>query len=211
MIANGMTISDAAHRWVSEMNSYPQDMIQTLMNAKPEDWHEVTVPRIGDRVYVFDLPDGCGDYESYGEIENFIRESDIYLINLDDGNTVEVGIDDFEVERDGFLPMWGWLWSFGDSADDYWLEELGGIEKMSQCGFRIYENDEWGYFFGIDGCGYSFYEAHWIPLYKERDLLWHDPKAEQQYQMTMKGYTKGKLGTKEYWFDGDRAIEEVLK
>lgn len=90
------------------------------------------------------------------------------------------------------------------------MDELDGIKKMSECGFRIYEHDEWGYFFGIDGCGYSFYDEHWIPLYKKRGLQWHDPKAEQEYQMRMNGCEKKKLGTKECWFKGDEFVEEVL-
>lgn len=113
-------------------------------------------------------------------------------------------------ERDSILPMWGWLWSFSDSADDYFMDELDGIKKMSECGFRIYEHDEWGYFFGIDGCGYSFYDEHWIPLYKKRGLQWHDPKVEQEYRMRMNGCEKKKLGTKECWFKGDEFVEEVL-
>lgn len=122
MAKAGMTISDAAHEWVREMNAYPQEMIETLMQAKPDDWHEVTMPRVCDRVYVCNLPDGCEDYDPNGEIENIA--GDVYLVNLEDGNTVELGADDFEVERDSILPMWGWLWSFSDSADDYFIDEL---------------------------------------------------------------------------------------
>lgn len=112
MARAGMTISDAAHEWVREMNAYPQDMIETLMRTKPDDWHEVTMPRVCDRVYVCNLPDGCEDYDPNGEVENIA--GDVYLINLQDGNTVELGAEDFEVERDSILPMWGWLWSFSD-------------------------------------------------------------------------------------------------
>ena len=70
MAKAGMTINDAAHEWVREMNAYPQEMIETLMQAKPDDWHEVTMPRVCDRVYVYNLPDGCEDYDPNGEIEN---------------------------------------------------------------------------------------------------------------------------------------------
>lgn len=101
MARAGMTISAAAHEWVREMNAYPQEMIETLMQTKPEDWHEVTMPRVCDRVYVCNLPDGCEDYDPNGEIENIV--GDVYLINLEDGNTVELGADDFEVERDSIL------------------------------------------------------------------------------------------------------------
>jgi hypothetical protein len=72
------------------------------------------------------------------------------------------------------------MWSFGDSADDYWLEEMDGIRIMSECGVRIFESEEFGYFFGIDGAGYDFYEASWIPLYKARGLQWHDPATEER-------------------------------
>ena len=72
------------------------------------------------------------------------------------------------------LPMWGTMWSFEDKADDYWLEEKGGLKLMSQCGFRIYRSEEFGYFFGLDGAGYDFYDAHWTPLYEARGMRWHD-------------------------------------
>ncbi len=72
------------------------------------------------------------------------------------------------------LPMWGTMWSFEDKADDYWLEEKGGLKLMSQCGFRIYRSEEFGCFFGIDGAGYDFYDAHWTPLYEARGMKWHD-------------------------------------
>ena len=80
-------------------------------------------------------------------------------------------------ERDedaNYLPMWGTMWSFGDSADDYWLEEEDGLELMAECGFRIYEQEDFGYLFGIDGAGYSFMDEHWSPLYKARGLRWHE-------------------------------------
>ena len=86
---------------------------------------------------------------------------------------------DFEINHDDYLPMWGTMWSFGDSCDDWWLEEDNGIELMSQCGFRIYESEEFGYFFGIDGAGYDFYAEHWIPLYKARGLQWHEMETEE--------------------------------
>lgn len=135
----------------------------------------------------------------------------LYVIERDCGEIIEARDGEFEVEYDCMLPMWRWMWSFDDSADDYWLEELDGIRIMSECGFRIYEHEEFGYFFGIDGCGYDFYEAHWIPLYKARGLQWHDEVAEHRYQMERKGYKVGKLGTNKYWMDGDQVVEEVLK
>lgn len=78
-------------------------------------------------------------------------------------------------EYDDFFPMWSTMWSFDCSIDEDWARE--NIETMQECGFRVYENDDFGIIFGIDGAGYSFYEAHWIPLYNARGLKWHNENA----------------------------------
>lgn len=72
------------------------------------------------------------------------------------------------------LPIWSTMWSFRERIDDYWLREGDGLKAMSECGFRIYESEDFGIFFGIDGAGYDFYADHWIPLYKARGLHWHE-------------------------------------
>lgn len=202
---NRMTIREAAGEWVREMNAIPTGMIEKLMNIGDEDIHEVTEPAVGDRVYCYQpLSEHCGVIED-------IYEDGRYHIQLDNDSWTDAERDDFEVERDSGLPMWGTMWTFGDSCDDWWLEEKDGIKIMSECGFRVYESENFGFIFGIDGAGYDFYESHWIPLYKARGLRWHDPAAEQQYQMERKGYTVGKIGMRQYWMDGDRVVEEVLK
>ena len=80
--------------------------------------------------------------------------------------------EDYDEDR-AFLPMWGWMWSFHEPRDDSWLEEKGNLQTMADCGFRIYKQEDCGYIFGIDGAGYDFFEAHWVPLYKARGLRWH--------------------------------------
>lgn len=75
-------------------------------------------------------------------------------------------------DHDRFLPTWGTVWTFNDLLDEEWAEKH--IEEIAKCGFRIYRNDDLGLFIGIDGGGYNFYEAHWIPLYELRGLKWHD-------------------------------------
>ena len=172
MNRKGMTINDATHEWVREMNAIPQSMIDALMGHDIDSWHEVTTKSSGDRVY-------CYEHSEYGTIDAYDEEVETYAVELDNGKTVQVAEDDMELEEYSSLPMWGTMWSFGDSADDYWLSDLDGIRLMSECGFRIYEHEEWGYFFGIDGAGYDFYEAHWIPLYKARGLHWHDTNTEE--------------------------------
>ncbi len=176
MIKNGMTVREAAQEWVKTFDAIQRGMIEKLMSCDYDGWHEVTLPNTGDRVYVYELPDDGSFKANSGEILGFDEEKGEYRILLDDEKVVFVAEDEFEVEHDDTLPMWNTMWSFGDMCDTRWLENKEGIRKMSERGFRVYESDEFGYFFGIDGCGYDFYEEHWIPLYRARGLQWHDPE-----------------------------------
>ena len=75
-------------------------------------------------------------------------------------------------EYDDFLPMWGTVWTFDEWIDEEWARR--NINVLQECGFRVYDNEDLGLFFGIDGAGYDFYKAHWIPLYEARGLQWHN-------------------------------------
>lgn len=157
------TIREATETWVQTFNAIPQEMLSELMKNNIDDWHEITKPSVGDRVYV---------YENRESGEIIDKNENGYSIELDNDEEIQIeNGDDFEIDRYDLLPMWGTMWSFGDSCDDWWLEN--NLDIMSNCGFRIYESEKYGYFFGIDGAGYNFYEAHWIPLYKARGLRWH--------------------------------------
>jgi len=93
----------------------------------------------------------------------------------------EVTISEEDDEPYDILPAWGTMWSFHDWCDNGWFEYEydEAIKAMSECGFRVYESDDYGYFFGIDGAGYDFYEAHWIPLYEARGLQWHEDDDDE--------------------------------
>lgn len=170
MLQKIITKSDATHEWVREFNAIDRSIIEKLMSLDIDDWTEVTMPCVGDRVYCFDLA-------TYGEVVDI--DNNDYAIDLDDGTEIALGTSnfEFEVERYDSLPMWGTMWSFGNSLDDEWLSNYGGVKLMSECGFRIFHSEKFGYFFGIDGAGYDFYEAHWIPLYEARGLHWHEEEC----------------------------------
>ena len=167
--------NDAAHAWVREFNAIPQRSVQKLFSLDPDGLNEITPASVGMRVYFYDAQEGGEIIKTQqGEDENQC------LIELDNGEEV-YGIDgdDFGIEPDDYLPMWGTMWTFGDSCDEWWIEN-GGLQAMADCGFRIYELEDLGYVFGIDGAGYDFYEAHWIPLYKARGLHWHKETGESE-------------------------------
>lgn len=184
MKRKGMTINEAAHEWVKEFSALPTDMIAALMEHDPNSWEEVTMPCVGDRVELNEFPETDENGNPYkgnaitGEVYR-IKEND-YYVELSDGTGVIVEANDLIILEDDVLPMWGTMWTFGDYCDDFWMEEKDGIRAMSECGFRVYHHEEWGYFFGINGAGYDFYEAHWIPAYKARGLQWHDPETEKK-------------------------------
>ena len=176
-----MTKKEATEKWVGEFNAIPLKMFDALWThaGKYEGagWQEVTKPRVGDMVY-------HEPSEEIGEILSVDGESNEFKIRLE--NDIIVLSKEGDLSRDPYsiLPMWGTMWSFGDSLDNDWLIDGDGRQAMSDCGFRIYEHEEFGYFFGIDGAGYSFYEQHWIPLYEARGLQWHEQEKNQNLMLT---------------------------
>lgn len=173
-----VSLLDAVHMWVDEFNAIPYAVVKKLVKLDIDSIHEITPPSKHDRIYITD-----GEHQGEeGEILRGSNDDDeVYVVELDGSREeVEISQDDFEVQHDGFLPMWGTMWTFGDSCDDWWLEEKSGLQAMADCGFRIYESDDFGYIFGIDGAGYDFYEAHWMPLYRARGLQWHDVATDDK-------------------------------
>lgn len=105
------------------------------------------------------------DSDLEGEPDSFEVKLELPIIAVDYYNV--------DLEHDGWLPMWDILWTFRDSSDERWARE--NLEIVAECGFRIFEDQEtYDIYIGIDGAGYNFYDAHWIPLYKKRGLKWHN-------------------------------------
>ncbi len=160
-----ITIKEATQKWVGEFNAISQRLIEKAYGGDNfEELQELTKVGVGDYVWNNDLQ---GEYEILSiDGERVILE--------DNGEKIEVNIDDiYNENRDGLLPMWGTMWTFETTLDSEWV--LENLQTVSDLGFRIYEGcDDGEIYIGIDGAGYDFYEAHWIPLYKARGLQWHD-------------------------------------
>ena len=176
MLKQGTTIREAAEAWVHEMDAIPYAILDKLIrHVGVEEVEEVTPPSKYDQVYVFNLPEDYDGDETEGTIIRYKEDDDTYIVQLDDGTELDLESTDFEIHnRDDYLPMWGTLWSFSDMDQD-WAEN--NLQAVADCGFRIYYQEDYGYIIGVDGCGYDFYERHWIPLYKARGLHWHDEDA----------------------------------
>lgn len=165
MLKKGMTIREAAEHWVNGFNAIPLALIEKAYGGDNiDDLEEITPVSLGDHVFSY-------EHQEAGEVMSINREEETAVIRINDED-IEVDLDECIPERDSLLPMWGTMWTFGENIDEVWARE--NLEVMADCGFRIYESDELGIYFGIDGAGYDFYEAHWIPLYKARGLQWHE-------------------------------------
>lgn len=171
------TIKEACQLWVErDMNQVPMSVVEKLIQVSDySDITEITPPAEYDHISIF-----SGDYAGEdGEIVRCVGD-DEYIVELDSSkypDPVTVFEDEFEVQRDDGLPMWGTMWEFKDICDQQWLEN--NLQAVANCGFRIYESEDYGYLIGIDGAGYDFYEAHFCPLYKARGLHWHEENEEE--------------------------------
>lgn len=87
------------------------------------------------------------------------------------------GYDEYPVnEYEGLVytepPIWD---TWFEPVDSFVYDKLANMyEELAEMGFTIIERDcvFWG--LGIDGAGFDFYEAFWIPLYKMLGFKWHD-------------------------------------
>lgn len=70
------------------------------------------------------------------------------------------------------VPMWNTWFIPRDSVNIHWIETHE--EQVMDCGFTLIYNDDELFALGVDGCGYSFVDAHFAPLYDAQGLKWHD-------------------------------------
>ena len=77
-----------------------------------------------------------------------------------------------EIPNDNY-PIWNTLFEFDNWGDDF---VKNNIELLQAIGFVVIEPfNEFDWMLGFRGCGYSFYDAHWIPMYidvfKNREMI----------------------------------------
>lgn len=161
-----MDIREATQKWVDSFNALPLELIKKAYQDNIDDLHEITPIIVGDNVW-------SNGFQETVEVTGYDPLSETFEITCPDG-TMECNVDKYDLYKEYYtwLPMWGWMWTFGNGWDSEWAYE--NLQDMADCGFRIYESDELGLFFGVDGAGYSFMDAHWLPLYRARGLKWHD-------------------------------------
>lgn len=85
---------------------------------------------------------------------------------------------EWESKCEDYYPMWGTLFEVGDSWLGEWI--LDHLEEVQNIGFIVIDGlEELNVCLGVGGCGYSFYDMHWTPLYDLLGLKWHDIESEE--------------------------------
>ena len=140
----------ATKKWVSELNAIPLSLIKRAYC--PED---LPLEDSNIKMLVSDYTcTECGGTIDYVNVHGHAYDG--YCDYCGEQQKISP-MNDF--------PIWGTLWMFNNPVDEAWAYD--NLDVMKKCGFWVYESDELGLFFGIDGAGYDFYERHWIPLYIE--------------------------------------------
>lgn len=157
-------LNDAVHRWVEGWNAIPLALIEKAYR----DYDEMPDQLTGLQWTC----DNCGwDYEDAHERAELERDDDNELLCAHCKGSSRYVREHAGNTYGGAWPAWGTMFTFENSLDEDWARH--NLEIMDQCGLVVYESEELGLFFGVDGGGFSFVDEIFTPLYKARGLQWH--------------------------------------
>ena len=81
-------------------------------------------------------------------------------------DTSEMELEDEDAYVEAVREAWA-----DEGGEDYWLSASGW---QAVGGTGVYAVEVYGdLYLGVNGCGYCFYDSHWIPLYLELGYGWH--------------------------------------
>jgi len=124
---------------------------------------EVLINEMFEDGYYLDYEEQKTEFiEEYGEFDQ------------DDFNEHISELREFQEFKDNIehFPMWSTVWS----CDRFYIDsDYCNIDKLYELGIGVLETEDKYYLF-ICGCGYSFYNQHWIPLFKM--LNWIEEETE---------------------------------
>lgn len=140
----------------------------------PDDWRNYDLLRTGTRLVI----EGLKKLKENATLKWLDRMNDIPTIAVT--RLAEQGYQTLSGESSSHycddLVAWGTMWTFKEELDESWAAEHP--EVFEACGFSLFEVEDLGLVFGVDGGGYSFVDEHFIPLYEARGLCWHETWPE---------------------------------
>lgn len=162
------SIRQATLQWLSTWSHIPGSLIEKLAHAD-----ELVSAYDSDTFRLVASPliecSGCGFlFDENLSLDELNRHQDVpcreCMDNMGDGWRIGRPVHAFPC-------AWGTLFVPNELCDQEWVEEH--CEQIATLGFFVFKSEELGYILGIDGAGFDFYEALWIPLYRMRGLQWH--------------------------------------
>lgn len=149
--------------FISRLNEFDADMIAVLINADPRRWLEITTPLIGSRVTYYgerhNQEPRTGRVSMIEPAPADDCDGGMYcIVEFDDGCSLKTSDVNLDVVFDTNFPKCDKLYQFKDGVPDYRL--------LSNLGFRVFEHQEFGIFFGFDDDDDEMtMEDYWEPLY----------------------------------------------
>lgn len=167
------TIREAAEQWIDQFDRVPASVIEKMAQADEamnyydsDSLRLVAGPRIAC-IWCGATYEGEHSLEQLHELDQSRRGEPCPFCEGNSGDQWERG---FPVNA--FPCGWSTLFAPRDGLDREWV--LEHADAVAGLGFFVFESEDYGCLLGIDGAGYDFYDAFWIPLYRLRGLHWHE-------------------------------------
>lgn len=131
-----------------------------------------------------------GDDERFSFLVESVELDDemIVAVSEDEKGRIEIPFDELYCYDNA--PDWLTLWAI-DGIPSY-----GEIDLYNDCGISVYETESGLFYIGINGCGYDFYDAHWLPLYRKKGICWHSTESSwvAEVKARLSSYVEASIG-----------------
>lgn len=135
-------------------------------------WQEITIPQVGDRVYVYNVDND----EHEGVIATAVEGPGyrVYTVQMDDNVTLEVNPKNLQVLYDRETAHYQKFWRFVKPENILWLRSEEGLKVVSAARFRVYENKQGERIFGTDAETEEEVFLQWVVLLDRARSNGHD-------------------------------------
>ena len=161
----------AVKRLFDVLNEIPTDFVYPLYLN--DSVIEVTPIRVGSFVTHHD------DFDPV-EVQELLPNGHYRTEMIDDGRSPIFAAEEVAIIFPEELPEYDIMWHF-DPSLNHWLNQTGSLEKIADCGFRIYQHEKLGHLIGTDHDEPEKLAKCFELLYNVLELNWH---LEDTYQLT---------------------------
>lgn len=165
-INNARDLQNEVSKWVETFNYLQLEVVEKMADGNLFEYIRRPEPDYNEFLNNYQLHDEYKEYLSDNDEEESEESKKAFC---EDHTSFERFCDDRENEN---YPMWNTLFEFKSEES----EEV--IQAAVKAGFGIIEGlDPFNTMLFVSGAGYSFYSAHWIPMFLE--LPWNTDIKKQ--------------------------------